>query len=474
MRILFLLLPILLFAANVNVSVNKKTLNAGEELIITLSAEGKNIKFPNIQEINGNTIVGVTNSENISIINGEMKSTVTKSFILYPHKSLTIPSFTIIINGKAYHTKPIKIKVIEPKQTKGNFELDVNISKNNLFLGENAILTFKFIKKANANSIQIQRPYIKNFLIKEIDSKEIKKPNEDIVIYKFLVIPQKTGEYKIGPFSAQIGKLVKTQDSDFLGFAIANIQYQNIYSNTLKVKVKPIPANTIYGDFNISINAKKEVNINEPNEIQVRISGCGDFYSIKPFNLNIENATVYQHKPKLNLQIKNNKLCGSFIQDFTILANNSYTIPSFKLNTFDGKIHTISTPPIKVKIKNSSPNNTKYIQTIIPKQLEKNKTNLKTILLISLLSLIIGIIAGLFIFKLYTKIKNSEIIKIQKANEKELLNILKKYEENDKIKEIMQKIEENIYKNANNKINKKEIIKIIKNIRRGNDKRDTA
>ena len=473
MRIIFLLFPILLFAANVNVTVNKKTLNAGEELIVTINAEGKNIKFPNIQEIGGNTVVGVSNSENISIINGEMKSTVTKSFILYPQKSFTIPSFNVIINGKTYHTKPIKIKVIEPKQTKGNFELDINVSKNNLFLGENAILTLKFIKKANANSIQIQRPYIKNFLIKEINSKEIKKPNEDITIYKFLIIPQKTGTYKVGPFIAQIGKLITIPDNDFLGFAITDIKYKNIYSNSLKINVKPIPANTIYGDFNISINTDKKIEANAPNKVKVKISGCGDFYSIEPFNLNIKNATVYTEKPKLNLSIKNNKICGNFVQIFTILANNNYTIPSLKLNTFDGKIHTISTPPIKVKVKNLFQKKVtiNHLQNIFPKETH-SKIDIKTILLISLISLVIGLLIGIIIFKLYLNLKTNEIIKIKKANEKELLNILKKYEENDKIKEIMRKIEENIYKNANNKIDKKEIIKIIKSIRRGNDKRN--
>jgi len=471
MRAIFLLLPILLFAANVNVTVNKKTLNAGEELIVTISAEGKNIKFPNIQEIDGNTVVGVTNSENISIINGEMKSTVTKSFILYPQKSLTVPSFNVIINGKTFHTKPIKIKVVEPKQTKGNFELDINVSKNNLFLGENAVLTLKFIKKANANSIQIQRPYIKNFLIKEINSKEIKKPDEDITIYKFLIIPQKTGKYKIGPFIAQIGRLVKTQESDFLGFAIASMKYQNIYSNSLKINVKPIPADTIYGDFNISIKAHKEVEANTPNKVEVKISGCGDFYSIKPFNLNIKNATVYTEKPKLDLMIKNNKICGNFIQNFTVLANSGYIIPSLKLNTFDGKIHTVSTPEIKVRIKNlfQKTISINHPQNTLPKE-TKSKIDIKTILLISLISLVVGLLIGIIIFKLYMTLKTSEIMKIKKANEKELLNILKKYEENDKIKEIMQKIEENIYKNAGNKINKKEIIKLIKSIRKENER----
>jgi len=464
MRILLLLLPILLFALSVNVRVNKHTINIGEELVITISAEGKNVKFPNIQDIDGNTIVGISNSKNISIINEKTTEIITKSFVIYPKKDLTIPSFTIIINGKTYHTKPIKIKVIEPKQTKGNFELDINVSKHNLYLGESAILTLKFTKKINTQSIQIQKPYIQNFLIKNINSKEIKTPTKYTLIYKFLIIPQKIGNYKIGPFIAQVGTLVKTYNDNLLNFSIASIKYKNIYSNRLKIKVKPIPYNTIYGDFNISLKAKNKLKTNEPNKVQLNISGCGDLYSIKPFNLNIKDVTVYQEKPKIILKIKNDKLCGNYIQNFTILSNKSYSIPSLKLNTFNGSVHTIFTPKINVTIKTSSKFNTLQQTPNITQK--KESTNIKIILLISLISLAIGILVGFIIFKLYIKITSSEFTKIKKANEKELLNLLKKYEYNNQIKNIMEQLEENIYKNKNNQINKKEIIKIIKSLRK--------
>ncbi|NPA87064.1 MAG: hypothetical protein GXO01_00005, partial [Epsilonproteobacteria bacterium] len=52
--------------------------------------------------------------------------------------------------------------------------------------------------------------------------------------------------------------------------------------------------------------------------------------------------------------------------------------------------------------------------------------------------------------------------KIKKADQKELFNLLIPYSDIPEIKEILQKLEENIYKGTNHKINKKEIIKIIK------------
>ena len=461
MRILAIFIPFLLFAS-VNITVNKKNLNAGEELIITISAEGKNIKFPNIKEIDGNKIVSTSTADNISIINGKMKEVITKSFILYPQKSLTIPSFTIVIDNKKYYTKPIHIKVTEPKKTKGNFELDVNISKNRLYLGESAILSLKFTKKANAASIQIEKPFIKNFLIKEINSKELKKENKEIFIYKFLLIPQKTGNYKVGPFIARVGTIVN-QSNDFFGFQISNINYKNIYSNKLNIIVKPIPANSVYGDFNITITAKKDLTPNIPNKVTLKIKGCGDFYSLPDFKLNIKDATIYETKPKLMLYIKNNQLCGEYQKTFTILSDKSYIIPSIKLHIFDGKIKSISTPLIKVHIKNYT-NNHKTTSNITQNNLTKIKNSNNQIIII-IVSLITGAILAIIILTIVNKIKKSEYLKIKKADEKELLNILKEFEDDKKIKEIMQKLEENIYKNSNNPINKNEIIKIIKNLR---------
>ncbi len=466
--LLFIFLPLLLFAANIKVSVNKKKIIAGEELVITISAEGENIKFPQISKIDGINITGVSSSKNISIINGNMQEVVSKSFILYPTRSVHIPSFTVYVNNKAYKTKPIFVKVIQPKQTKGNFELDINVSKNNLYLGQSAILTLKFIQKAPANSIQIQRPKIKNFIIKEISSNQIEKHNKKILLYKFLIIPQKSGSYEIGPLIASVGRVVNPLSNNFFGFQIASMRYKNIYSNTLKLKVNDIPQNSIYGNFEINMSAKRKIKANEPNTAILNIQGCGDFYLIDRFNLNIPNITVYSNKPQKFLKIIDGKICGKIIQKFTIIADNNYTIPSITLKTFNGKLHIIKTKPIKVEVINSKKMPIIQVKNEKPKIIKKVvivKKNVNPVF-IAILSLIVGVVFGILGFYIYNKIKDEEIKQIKKASEKELLNILKKYEDNEEIKKIMEKIEENIYKKEKNTINKKEIIKIIKQIRK--------
>ena len=463
--ILVLSIPLFLFAKNVSVSVNKTHLNTGEELIITIHANGHNVKFPQIHQIDGVNVVGTSRADNITVINGQMKESITQSYILYPIKSITIPSFNIIINSKSYHTKPLKITVEEPKQTKGDFELDVNISKNTLYLGESAVLTMKFIQSKKADSINIQKPVIKNFLLKEIKNYSVMKNDKKISVFKFLIIPQKSGEYKIGPFVAVIGYIINTTPQDFMGLNIATMRYKNIYSNRLNIKVKDIPANSVFGNFKLNLKVKStKLKEGEPNKITVDINGCGDFYSIGNFKLKIANTTVYSSKPVKKLKIENNQLCGTFSQTFTVVSQYNYSIPPVKLKEFNGTLKTLSTKPVYVSVFTTHiyPHHYTTNQKPVIKVVKKY-VSLKYIILISILSLILGILIGYLFYIIEDE--NKEFRKIKKANEKELLNILKKYETIPQIKEIMQKLEENIYKNASNPINKKDIIKIIKNIK---------
>ncbi|WP_457564975.1 BatD family protein, partial [Caminibacter sp.] len=128
MKKLLLLLPLILLAS-VKVSVNKTHLIKGEDLIITITAEGKNVIFPNLNKIAGFEVIGNSESSNIVIINGNVKESVSKSYIIMPDRNFTIPSFSVSVNGKVFKTKPIHITVSIPKQTKGDYTLDINLSK---------------------------------------------------------------------------------------------------------------------------------------------------------------------------------------------------------------------------------------------------------------------------------------------------------------------------------------------------------
>jgi len=459
MRFLVFLMPVLILAGNLQINVNKTKILPNEEIIITLSAKGKNIKFPNPDKIAGYPIIGTSINNNIMVINGEVKESVSKTFVIAPDKNITIPSFKVKIDGQIFTTKPIKIVVTSPKKTKGDYELDLNISKKSLYIGESAILSIKFTKQKDIDSVQIQNPANENFYLKEISKNNLVNGVE----YKFLLIPLKSGEFSIGPIYAKIGHQVKEKLFGDPFFTMSSMEYETIYSNKLNIDVKPIPKDTIFGDFNLKITAKKEVLANKPNIATVKLTGCGDFINMKEFNLKIKNASVYSDKPKIKTFIKDNKLCGNLEQNFTIISDTNYTIPSVKLKEFNSKeTKTISTPLIKVKVINTQKTTVSSNPNMKKSPTPKTPNNNYFYIITFLGGIFIGSVITFGILKLNRK--KDIYSQIKGAKEKELFQLLLAYKDNPEIKNILEKLEDNIYNNANHKIDKKEIIKIIKRL----------
>jgi len=466
-KLMFFILPMFLFAL-VNVNVNKTNVYPGEEVVFTIQASGNNIKFPNIQKIDTFPVQGTEIMQNITVLNGNIQKSISKSYIFFPTKNVTIPSFTVTVDSKQYKTKPIKINVTKPKESKNsNFKIKLSINKTKIYLGEPAIFKIKFFQKEGTKpqSIEIQRPNFNNFFIKQLSKKEYQHNGFDISEYSFLLIPQKAGNYKIGPVLGKIGYLSTTPVNDpFFNLVTSSLKYINIFSNEIDINVSSIPKNSVYGDFSAQFSANKsEVNANEPVKVTLKIKGCGDFYDLMDFKLNIKNATVYENTPIIKTFIKNGKLCGTYTKEFTLISNSDIAIPPVEFQEFNGKNKTVKSNKLFITVHNTT--NIKQ-PTIHNQTKEKIIYKTKSNYIMLLLVFIIGIIVGILLtYLLKFKFGSDDIIrKIKKANEKELFNILLEYSYNPDIEKILKTLEENIYNNKNNKINKKEIIKIIKSI----------
>jgi len=162
------------------------------------------------------------------------------------------------------------------------------------------------------------------------------------------------------------------------------------------------------------------------------------------------------------VDIINNKFCGTYEQNFTIVSDTNYTIPSFTLKEFNGITKTISTKPIKVHVIG-------FVKQYKAKEkdMQKNDVIVTKKENYNILFFIIGIVIGSIGTFLLLNFKRKEkdiYSKIKSANQKELFNLLIPYSNDEYIKETLKKLEENIYKNSNHKIDKKLIIKRLKAI----------
>jgi len=478
-------LSISLFA-DINSIVNKNVITRGEEVVFTLIANGNNVQFPNINKIDGYQIESTQNSQSISIVNGNTTREISKSYIFTPLKSIIIPSYSVKVDGKIEKSKPIKIKVVKFSSTlaSSNFSLKMTVHKKNVYVGEPIVLNIVFKQKRDINirAIQFSKPDFSNFWVKS-NGKDNKQVVGDYIVhdFKFVLIPKQAGHIKIPASKVSIAKIV--QNGDPFSFMLQNVKWTNLYSNELNINVKPLPSNvSIYGNFSITDKVDKtKVKANTPINLTLTIKGDGNVDGIDNFKLKIPNITIYSDKPKRDTYLENGEYKGKFTQKFALISSNDFTIPAIKFSFFDKitkKIKTIQTKPIKIKVIPTATqvlkhqlvenNNTQQNKKII-KIVYKNKNSYE-----KWIYFIVGLFLGMILMFLLKEIKFSikkeekELSlanKIKKSkNDKELLKILLPYENNYKIKNIIKLIEENIYMNKNNKIDKKELSKNIENI----------
>ena len=487
--ILLILLSASLFAG-VKAFVDKSAVYSGDTVNFTISADGKNPKFPNLNTIAGYGVLGVSTSNSINVINGNYKSTVSKTYSFSPKRSLIIPSYRVSVDGKEYKTNEIKVSIVKPTESKkgDDFAISMNMDKNSVYVGEPIKIDVKVKYKlsAQADKIMITPLKIDDFWIKG-SKKPIQSMQNDMVVqtYHYLVFPQKEGDFEIKPVEVNVGVFSRRNSGGnffrdpFFDAFDQTLEWKKYISNRLYVHVKPLPNNLeVYGKYNISATVDKdEVRANKPVNLTIKVVGKGNIDDVKKFALDIDDVVVYSDEPKIKSGLNSGVYGGVFTQKVALIADSDFVIPSIKFSYFDKdlkKVVTKETKPISIKViggkkRETIPTiatNEKPNIAIAPKSGEKvykSEASKSMGFLYLFIGFLLGILASVGYLKFInrTKVKKEIpiVTKIKKSkNDKELFDILLPFGKSDKfIKSILEQLEENIYGSKNNRVDKKEI-----------------
>jgi hypothetical protein len=478
--------------ANINAFVDKVEFYPGDSVRLTISANGASVQLPDIATIGQYPVISVSNASSISIVNGKQNQQLSKSYTFKPSGSMTIPSFSVTIEGKNHQTKPIAITQIIPSASKtgDNFVLEMKLPKQDFFVGEKGTLSVIFKAKKSLGdfgSVNIN-PVNSQGMEFVTDHKFIKTTHNDYTIFTL------NYEFRAYEFGELIIPSIFATISNSSGFGVFQTRsvVQKVYSHPLTLHVAPLPDNLIlYGDFAIAMNVDAtKANEGEAVNAELKITGKGNIEDIEVFKLDIPNATIYSDNPQVNDDV--------FIQKFAIVGQSDFSIPSMQLEFFDSttqakKIITTQVHDITILANNNAKNKAltspmlistpSATSTISPAptistathRVVKVKSSKTYYLLIVGIGIGIGIglliAGGVWYAKSMNTIKNSKfgttITQVRLAkNHKELFAILAPLDIVE-MSEILQKLEENIYKNTTNikhKISKKEIIKILNKV----------
>lgn len=449
-------------------SVNQTWFYPGDQIILTLSSDGNKVVFPSIGNISGNDILYTSNSKKISIVNNKQSKYSSQSYVIQPSKGFNIPAYTLIVDGDKQGTQPIQISLREPEQAKpgDDYILQIETDKPTFFLGDeiNLKVIFKVKKSLSFNKqVGIAMPEVKDLLfIKNNKTAQSTDENYNIHTLDYRLRADNFGTFNIPSVVASIGN----QNNNTFGSFPANRktnQIKKIHSNTLAITVNPLPdALRIFGDFKIKANIDKtEVKQGEAVNLTIIISGNGNFEDIEKFKLDIDSATIYSDDATFSY--------NQWQQKFAIVSGKSFVIPSLKFDYFD-KIsqskNSITTKPIDIQIEVKEPMRNLLNKT--DKQALSIDSNLPTSDL-KYYYLLLGVIFGVIISALVIALK-----KIKSKTDKNLINQIK-LARGDKavfdlllplniagLESVLEQLEANIYKNAQHKIRKKDIINAIK------------
>jgi hypothetical protein len=289
----------------------------------------------------------------ISMVNG--KSTMVKNSKLVltftPDKAMTIPPFSVEVDGKKLETKPIDIKIVKSAApTPGasrKFSLNMVASKKSVYVGEPFLLSVFFNESRQVNLMKVayQKPEAKDFFVKEVgDEKTYHKGAYLVHELRYLLTPKYEGNLTIEPARAKVAERGRRKD-DFFGTFFDTPIWSRIVSNRVSVEVKPAPEDTdLIGDLKLEekIDAD-EVRANKPVNLTIKISGEGNLEDFEGPKYDIDGVTIYSDDARVESHLSGTQLISTFEKKYVFIADHNFTIPSRSFSVFDYKTGTVKT-----------------------------------------------------------------------------------------------------------------------------------
>ena len=461
---IFLLFPHAIFAS-VKATLDSNYVELGDTVTYSLTISGDDVKRPNISTLCDSDVISSGSQRSIQMINGDVKKSYILSYKFVPQQSCEIPPISLEVDGKVEQSNSVSLKIVSGVVKKdASFMLTLTSDKKEVFVGEPFRVTLLFKQREDAEAVdsKFEAPKLKGFWIKE-QSKPTRYRDGRYVITKitYTMAAQRVGDLTISKAQMRIASRGNTTDP--WGGWMPQIKWKTYFSNSIDIKVKPLPKGAgLIGDFSIkAIADKSKINSNEALNVIVEVDGIGNLEDIKSFKPYIDGVSVFDEK----IVIKGNKLT----QKLAFVADKDFTIPPFSLKYFDtnsSKIKTISTNPINIKV-NGAKNNAKLTikrsnksEVVQPKTLTTIKYETSKLLLVFVF--LVGLACGIIFMLLKSYRFKAKEKSFNIKDEKLLLMKLLPYKENIDVKEIVDILEGNIYHNKGQKLDKKRLKEIVK------------
>lgn len=377
----------------VKVSLDRDTIGLDEQATLQVVVAGsiQNLPAPQMPSLPMFEVYSQGRSSNINIVNGQVSSSVKYSYMLLPQKAGTFPidQIAVVHNNKRYLGNPVELTIvstgttvspyIEERAKSGSGEskdyfLEAVVDKKNPYVNEQVTLSLKFYTAVQYyGSPELTEPTTTGFWSEVLGNQapyfqQINNRRYKVIERKYALFPTQTGDLTIG--RATIRLTVASHDrrfrdpfnifGDFFGSGVQ----VSASSKAIHVKVKPLPQQGRPADFSGTIGKfrvsatvdKKQVEVNQPVSVTIKISGTGNIKSVaEPVFEKLDDFRIYKASSGENVSKLNDRVGGSKVFEEVFIPRRPGTlqIPAINFNYFDpelGEYKTLSTRPITLRV----------------------------------------------------------------------------------------------------------------------------
>jgi len=508
------LLPLLSIGQTLELSVSKNPVAVGEEFRIdfTLNGEGESFNPPNLNGLRKISGPNQSSSSSMQIINGKISRSKTTTYSYYvtalKEGELTIKEASITLNGKIVRSKAgvMNVTKANPKAKTNSYNIAENVfvktsvNKNNIYQGEQIVVSYKLYSKINLTDINISSiPELNGFWKEEVETKSTAKlevidgvRHNVWEISRFILTPQKSGKLNVDPMNINVTVQIKKQRNrrDPFGDPFGMFgSYQNIeeeiQSKNIKINVKDLPEgapenfNGAVGQFELKSSVdKKTADANEAINYKLTLSGNGNIHLIDNIPVNFPaNFESYDPQKKDKTFNTKNGIAGKIEFEHLLIPRykGEYSIDGVSFSYFNPRsktYKTITTESLVINVLKGENNENAYVtseelknsnskgfisikETTELSSIDKSSFNQWLFIALMLIPLLVVIIYLIFLFIEERKNRNPILRKYRKSLDfaQKRLKKAQKHLENDKKELFFEEIEKSLWSYFSNKFN---------------------
>lgn len=395
-----LLIQIIGYAQNLDVSVSKQTVAVGERFTLEYKTENAGASFTPPAMKNVRVLSGPNMSESSVNINGRRSRSFTVSYVLSAKQEgeCVIGPATLKTKKESFSSNPVTIKVtkaaVKKGQTSGggttsSTEKDFSstlfiklfVDNKTPYVGEQIVATYKIYMSENVVDYSATAPVYNGFFSQNIDLQNNNEVSREYInnrqftvatLKKVLLTPQKTGELDVDALEMELRVRVqdKSRGRGFFGFGSYKDVPVTVLSNKEKITVKALPKNGqpanfdgAVGKFSLKVNVdRNELKANEAVTLTVSFSGAGNIELLSDPKIDFPNDfEVYEPKVRKNINHSAGGSSGKKTFEYVVIPRfgGQFELPPVTLSYFDPKGEKyveLKSDPIKLNVAKGAAN----------------------------------------------------------------------------------------------------------------------